>query len=193
MKKRLDYFREVQRTAGVSTTDLVGRMLLMTRQHFRQGDNEYSVDREPSKSMGQDRNARSPWTGCSQFLPTTQKIIQFSDGKSPQPGDKIVYVAGAFDLFHVGHLDFLEVAKKEGDYLIVGLHTDPAVNRYKCGNHPIMNLHERVLSVLACKVSLLFALLKFFIVSAQDSVKKYAICVFFHAICLYVKKYAIRY
>lgn len=150
-KKRC-YFREVQRTAGVSTTDLVGRMLLMTRQHFRQGDNEYSVDREPSKRMGQDRTARSPWTGCSQFLPTTQKIIQFSDGKSPQPDDKIVYVAGAFDLFHVGHLDFLEVAKKEGDYLIVGLHTDPAVNRYKCGNHPIMNLHERVLSVLACKV-----------------------------------------
>lgn len=147
------YFREVQRTAGVSTTDLVGRMLLMTRQHFRQGDNEYSVDREPSKRMGQDRTARSPWTGCSQFLPTTQKIIQFSDGKSPQPDDKIVYVAGAFDLFHVGHLDFLQVAKKEGDYLIVGLHTDPAVNRYKCGNHPIMNLHERVLSVLACKVS----------------------------------------
>ncbi|XP_076234293.1 phosphoethanolamine cytidylyltransferase isoform X5 [Calliopsis andreniformis] len=107
--------------------------------------------REPSKSMGQDRTARSPWTVCSQFLPTTQKIIQFSDGKSPQPEDKIVYVAGAFDLFHVGHLDFLEVAKKEGDYLIVGLHTDPVVNRYKCGNHPIMNLHERVLSVLACK------------------------------------------
>ncbi|XP_011153206.1 ethanolamine-phosphate cytidylyltransferase isoform X1 [Harpegnathos saltator] len=144
-------YREVQRTAGVSTTDLVGRMLLMTRQHFRQGDSEYSVDREPSKRMGQDRTARNPWTGCSQFLPTTQKIIQFSDGKAPQPGDKIVYVAGAFDLFHVGHLDFLEVAKKEGDYLIVGLHTDPAVNRYKCGNHPIMNLHERVLSVLACK------------------------------------------
>ncbi|XP_024938708.1 ethanolamine-phosphate cytidylyltransferase isoform X6 [Cephus cinctus] len=144
-------YKEVQRTAGVSTTDLVGRMLLMTRGHFKQGDSEYSIDREPSANMGQDRSARSPWTGCSKFLPTTQKIIQFSDGKSAQPSDKIVYVAGAFDLFHVGHLDFLEVAKKEGDYLIVGLHTDPAVNRYKFGNHPIMNLHERVLSVLACK------------------------------------------
>lgn len=147
--------REVQRTAGVSTTDLVGRMLLMTRQHFKQGDSEYAVDREPSTRMGQDNSARSPWTGCSQFLPTTQKIIQFSDGKSPQPDDKIVYVAGAFDLFHVGHLDFLQVAKQEGTYLIVGLHTDPAVNRYKGFNHPIMNLHERVLSVLACKVSII--------------------------------------
>lgn len=63
-----------------------------------------------------------------------------------------VYVAGAFDLFHVGHLDFLEKASQMGDYLIVGLHTDPIVNRYKGSNYPIMNLHERVLSVLACKV-----------------------------------------
>ncbi|CAG9831562.1 unnamed protein product [Diabrotica balteata] len=123
--KEAGRYREVQRTAGVSTTDLVGRMLLLTRNHFKQG--------------------------CSQFLPTTQKIIQFSDGKSPKPGDRIIYVAGAFDLFHVGHLDFLEKAKEQGDYLIVGLHTDPVVNRYKGTNYPIMNLHERVLSVLACK------------------------------------------
>lgn len=72
-----------------------------------------------------------------------------------QPGDRIVYVAGAFDLFHIGHLDFLEKAKQEGDFVIVGLHTDLEVNRYKDSNFPIMNLHERVLSVLACKVKFL--------------------------------------
>lgn len=31
------------------------------------------------------------------------------------------------------------------------MHTDPIVNQYKGHNYPIMNLHERVLSVLACK------------------------------------------
>uniref|UniRef100_T1IMQ3 ethanolamine-phosphate cytidylyltransferase n=1 Tax=Strigamia maritima TaxID=126957 RepID=T1IMQ3_STRMM len=98
-----------------------------------------------------DSSTRSPWTGVSQFLPTTQKITQFAEGKDPRPNDFIVYVAGAFDLFHVGHLDFLEKARTEGDYLIVGLHTDSVVNRYKGRNYPIMNLHERVLSVLACK------------------------------------------
>jgi ethanolamine-phosphate cytidylyltransferase len=77
-------FREVQRTAGVSTTDLVGRMLLMTRQHFRQGPLEYDVGHEGSSQLGLDSDARSPYTGCSQFLPTTQKIIQFSDGKPPK-------------------------------------------------------------------------------------------------------------
>ena len=144
-------YKEVQRTAGVSTTDLVGRMLLLTRQHFRRGQFEYDVAKEHSSTMGQDSSAQSPWTGCSQFLPTTQKIIQFSDGKPPKPGDKIIYVSGAFDLFHVGHLDFLEKARQHGDYLIVGLHTDPVVNQYQGSNYPIMNLHERVLSVLACK------------------------------------------
>lgn len=144
-------FREVERTQGVSTTDLVGRMLLLTRSHFRHGDREFDVEHEGSSVV--DADVSSPWTGCSQFLPTSRKIVQFSDGKSPRSDDKIVYVAGAFDLFHVGHLDFLEKARAEGDYLIVGLHTDPVVNRYKGSNYPIMNLHERVLSVLACKVS----------------------------------------
>ncbi|XKL63384.1 hypothetical protein PGB90_005748 [Kerria lacca] len=149
--KKCGRYKEISRTAGVSTTDLVGRMLLMTRGHFSRGDREYYVEKERSSSMGLDAQARSPYTGCSQFLPTTQKIIQFSEGKEPKPTDKIVYVAGAFDLFHVGHLDFLEKARQEGDFLIVGLHTDLEVNQYKGSNYPIMNLHERVLSVLACK------------------------------------------
>ncbi|XP_047993216.1 ethanolamine-phosphate cytidylyltransferase isoform X4 [Leguminivora glycinivorella] len=148
--KNAGRYREVQRTAGVSTTDLVGRMLLLTREHFK-GDKEYSVALEHSSNLGTDRTARSPYTGCSQFLPTTQKIIQFSSGLSPKPTDKVVYVAGAFDLFHVGHLDFLAAAHEQGDFIIVGLHTDLEVNRYKGSNYPIMNLHERVLSVLACK------------------------------------------
>ncbi|XP_049873965.1 ethanolamine-phosphate cytidylyltransferase isoform X2 [Pectinophora gossypiella] len=150
MVKKAGRYKEVPRTAGVSTTDLVGRMLLLTREHFK-GDKEYSVALEHSSNLGTDSTARSPYTGCSQFLPTTQKIIQFSSGLSPKPTDKVVYVAGAYDLFHVGHLDFLEAAHKQGDFLIVGLHTDLEVNRYKGSNYPIMNLHERVLSVLACK------------------------------------------
>lgn len=43
----------------------------------------------------------SPWTGVSQFLQTSQKIIQFASGTEPQPGDTIIYVAGAFDLFRI--------------------------------------------------------------------------------------------
>jgi len=140
-------YQECKRTVGISTTDLVGRMLLVTKTHHER-DEMKGPDMMSLQDIGQDRLARSPYTGTSQFLPTTKRIAQFSSGHEPKPGDRIVYVAGAFDLFHVGHLDFLEEAHKHGDYVIVGIHTDPVVNRYKGANYPIMNLHERVLSVL---------------------------------------------
>ncbi len=63
-----------------------------------------------------------------------------------------MYACGAFDLFHIGHLCFLEAAAKLGDYLIVGIYSDQIVNDYKGANQPIMTLHERVLSVLAYRV-----------------------------------------
>lgn len=142
-------YKECNRTQGVSTSDIVGRMLLVTKCHHQR--EEDAVDPRQAGQIGQGHDSHSPWTGVSQFLPTTNKIIQFAEGKEPKPGDKIVYVAGAFDLFHVGHLDFLEKAAEHGDFLIVGLHVDSVVNRYKGANFPIMNLHERTLSILACK------------------------------------------
>lgn len=103
--------------------------------------------------FSQDNGAGSPWTRVSKFMPSTKTILQFADGQAPKPGDTIVYVCGAFDLFHVGHLCFLEEARKLGDYLVVGIYPDQVVNKYKGNNNPIMTLHERVLSVLAYKVS----------------------------------------
>ena len=40
-----------------------------------------------------------------------------------------VYSVGSFDLFHVGHVDFLEKASQLGDYVIVGLLTDHESNK----------------------------------------------------------------
>ncbi|KAF9981418.1 Ethanolamine-phosphate cytidylyltransferase [Modicella reniformis] len=50
-----------------------------------------------------------------------------------------------------GHIEFLKRAKELGDYLLVGIHDDQTVNAIKGVNYPLMNLHERVLSVLACR------------------------------------------
>lgn len=152
MVKAAGRYKECKRTAGVSTTNLVGRMLLMTKEHFDRCPSPIAnMNPDQVSGASSDPTAKSPWTCVSHFLPTSQRIVQFSDGKEPKPGDRIAYAAGAFDLFHVGLLDFLDAAKKEGDYLIVGLHTDPVVNRYKGSNFPIMSLHQRVLSVLACR------------------------------------------
>uniref|UniRef100_A0A3Q2CVP8 ethanolamine-phosphate cytidylyltransferase n=1 Tax=Cyprinodon variegatus TaxID=28743 RepID=A0A3Q2CVP8_CYPVA len=149
--KQAGRYRECKRTQGVSTTDLVGRMLLMTKAHHSNMDNtDYQ---QHTDNFGKGATAHSPWTGVSQFLQTSQKIIQFASAKEPQPGDTIIYVAGAFDLFHIGHVDFLEMVYKQAEraYVIVGLHFDQEVNRYKGKNYPIMNIHERTLSVLACR------------------------------------------
>uniref|UniRef100_A0A8C9T5C0 ethanolamine-phosphate cytidylyltransferase n=1 Tax=Scleropages formosus TaxID=113540 RepID=A0A8C9T5C0_SCLFO len=151
--KKSGRYRECRRTQGVSTTDLVGRMLLMTKAHHSNID--HSGYQQHTDNFGKGPQGHSPWTGVSQFLQTSQKIIQFASGKEPQPGDTIIYVAGAFDLFHIGHVDFLETVYKQAEkpYVIVGLHFDQEVNRYKGKNYPIMNIHERTLSVLACRVS----------------------------------------
>ncbi|KAM3864499.1 ethanolamine-phosphate cytidylyltransferase-like isoform 2-T2 [Diretmus argenteus] len=153
--KKSGRYRECKRTQGVSTTDLVGRMLLMTKAHHSNIDSsDYQQHTDNFGKVGlMPAKGHSPWTGVSQFLQTSQKIIQFASGQEPQPGDTIIYVAGAFDLFHIGHVDFLEAVYKlaEKPYIIVGLHFDQEVNRYKGKNYPIMNVHERTLSVLACR------------------------------------------
>lgn len=63
----------------------------------------------------------------------------------------VVYVDGGFDLFHVGHIEFLRAAKAKGTYLIVGIHNDEDIHAHKGANFPIMTLQERVLGVLSCR------------------------------------------
>lgn len=58
--------------------------------------------------------------------------------------------SGAWDMFHAGHVAILKQARDFGDYLIAGVHSDEVVNAQRGLNMPIMNLNERVLSVLGC-------------------------------------------
>lgn len=63
---------------------------------------------------------------------------------------KIGFVASCFDLFHAGHIMMLKEAKKQCDYLIVGLQTDPTVDRPE-KNKPIQSIFERHIQLEACK------------------------------------------
>lgn len=56
---------------------------------------------------------------------------------------RIGYAAGAYDLFHVGHLNLLRQAKAECDYLLAGVVTDELLVRTK-GRAPVIPLAERL-------------------------------------------------
>jgi cytidyltransferase-like protein len=60
-----------------------------------------------------------------------------------------VYVDMVADLFHYGHVEFLRLARECGDVLIVGVHSDETVERYK--RRPIMTMQERMLVVAGCR------------------------------------------
>ena len=60
-----------------------------------------------------------------------------------------VYVDMVGDLFHMGHVEFLERARTCGDWLIVGVLFDEVAAAYK--RRPIMTLAERVAVIAACR------------------------------------------
>eukprot|EP01083_Nonionella_stella_P063064 163926_1 len=123
----------INRTSGVSTTDMVGRLLLMTKSHHVTVYGEQSL--QPN----------------STFLATSSRIAQFSNKRHATSSDVVIYVDGSFDLFHAGQIETLKRARELGTFLIVGLHDDATVNAHRGKNYPIQTLHERALNVLACK------------------------------------------
>jgi len=63
---------------------------------------------------------------------------------------KIGFTASSFDLLHAGHTLMLEEAKEQCDYLIVGLQTDPTLDRPE-KNKPVQSVVERYLQLRACR------------------------------------------
>lgn len=51
------------------------------------------------------------------------------------------FIAGAFDVIHPGYIKMFKEAKEKCDYLIVGLHSDPSIERGK--NRPLLSLDDR--------------------------------------------------
>lgn len=221
--KSIGRFRTFKRTEGISTTDLVGRMLLQSREHHvRSGDSRLlpavrSSDLRKASigdasALAAEESARSatpligratpiasgratPSVGTSgaaivaaatprpassaasaaaaaaaaaeaahhaaiaalhtkstwQFLPTSRRIAQFAEGRTPSEDDIVVYIPGSWDLFHAGHMAALLEARKHGTFVLVGIYDDDTVHDLHGEGAPVMNLFERGLSVLACR------------------------------------------
>ena len=194
-------FLVVKRTPGISTTDLVGRMLLCTKNHFIKSfrkiltGEEGSERLEEQQRLGQEMTERIreyatdetglepgpqvlSWAGSQAVMENgsleeagTYRTV--ANGKAPRQGQRIVYVDGGFDLFSSGHIEFLrqvatveeEIGHQNGWYqdpnknyrpafIVVGVHDDEVINHWKGVNYPIMNIFERGLCVLQCRVSM---------------------------------------
>lgn len=217
-------FKVVKRTPGISTTDLVGRMLLCTKSHFihsfervlmaeyGQGDeDERRKNAEEMKKRlhdyASDETGQKPgvevWTWRHESARLKRSMTypakehqgpkherhskddkgvfrKMVSGKPPRKGQRLIYVDGGFDLFSSGHMEFLKcvtiaeekAAREKGwyeekarndrksacgydygpIYVVAGIHDDEVINHWKGFNYPVMNIFERGLCVLQCKV-----------------------------------------
>lgn len=63
---------------------------------------------------------------------------------------RVGFTCSCFDLFHAGHIMMLKDAKSICEYLIVGLQTDPTIDRPE-KNKPIQSVFERFVQLQSCK------------------------------------------
>ena len=64
---------------------------------------------------------------------------------------KVGITFSTFDLLHAGHIAMLRDAKEQCDYLIVGLQSDPTIDRPDTKNKPVQSMFERYLQLKAVR------------------------------------------
>ena len=68
---------------------------------------------------------------------STKEFLSINKGK------KIVFTNGCFDILHLGHVEYLNEAKAQGDLLIVAINSDSSVSRIKGPDRPINSDEDR--------------------------------------------------
>jgi D-glycero-beta-D-manno-heptose 1-phosphate adenylyltransferase len=72
--------------------------------------------------------------------------------KRARPSAKVVFANGCFDTLHVGHVRYLEGARREGDLLVVAVNTDSSVCKLKGPGRPILPESARATLVAALRM-----------------------------------------
>ncbi|KAJ6253071.1 ethanolamine-phosphate cytidylyltransferase [Anaeramoeba flamelloides] len=143
--KKANKYISTERTYGVSTTSILDRIIQLINI-YKIGNytntNNSNLNKNNQISFSLQRNSRSV---------NALRIAEFCNKKRPTKNDTILYVPGKWDLFHCGHVLFLQIARKIADYIIVGVYSDQTIQQMKGKGFPLMNVYERSLSVLACR------------------------------------------
>ncbi|CUS22887.1 LAQU0S07e02388g1_1 [Lachancea quebecensis] len=146
--KDMGRFLVVKRTEGVSTTDIIQRILTGDRAGAREAASENSWQdteeaEEQLKKFAAGPDGHTPW--CYVFDGLISKCRMVAEGGYAIDPAQLVYIEGDFDLFHVGHIEQLKELRKrhgQGARIVVGVRTSP-----DC----YMTAMERALSVLSCR------------------------------------------
>jgi rfaE bifunctional protein nucleotidyltransferase chain/domain len=88
--------------------------------------------------------------------PAAGKIVSRDEavaqvGRARAAGLKVALANGCFDVLHVGHVRYLQGAKREADVLLVGVNGDASVRRLKGEGRPAMPAEDRALLVAALR------------------------------------------
>ena len=78
----------------------------------------------------------------------SQETLEFLKNNKSK---KIVFTNGCFDILHLGHIEYLNEAKAQGDVLIIGLNSDSSIKTIKGSDRPINNQNDRMAMLLNLK------------------------------------------
>lgn len=81
-----------------------------------------------------------------------RSLAELVTRRASSPGGGWVLANGVFDLFHVGHLRYLEDAAQLGEVLVVAVNSDASTRAYKGPDRPVVPESERaeIIAALAC-------------------------------------------
>jgi len=81
----------------------------------------------------------------------TRAVLREKIADYKSHGRRVVFANGCFDTLHVGHIRYLEGARREGDTLVVGVNADPSVCNLKGPGRPILDENARAHLVAALR------------------------------------------
>ena len=81
-------------------------------------------------------------SNCNDYIKSWESISEIIKNLKNK-NKKIIFTNGCFDIIHIGHLKYLEKAKRFGDILILGLNSDDSIHKIKGKNRPINNQSDR--------------------------------------------------
>ena len=114
----------------------------------------FPINREVQKELRQRFNsvAPAPWAVEDSDKVISLKQLAKNVAVRKQIGQKIVFTNGCFDILHAGHVDYLQKARRQGDFLVLGLNDDQSIRSIKGPERPINEelQRARVLAALGC-------------------------------------------